>query len=62
MQLSFAWERWQELATKKFDFNLTFQSTAALTLEKMLPPQEQGPLKVTLSSCSLSAFKELHRA
>lgn len=47
MQLSMAWERWRELASKKFDFNLTFQTSAAQALEKMLCAQEQGPLKVS---------------
>lgn len=46
VQLNFAWERWRELASSEFDFNLTFLNTAAQTLEKIMDPKERAALKV----------------
>ena len=58
MQLSFAWEKWRELAAKKFDFNIVFQTRAVRILERQLGPEEEGPLRVGLLMllCTLALF------
>ena len=46
MQLG--WKTWQQLGSRGFDFNISFESTAARKLAEMLPLEEQTTLKVSL--------------
>ncbi|KAK9811066.1 hypothetical protein WJX73_010679 [Symbiochloris irregularis] len=46
-RLSFAWEKWRELASSRFDFNIIFQTTAVRILQQQLGPEEEGPLRVS---------------
>ena len=47
------WKTWQQLGSKGFDFNISFDATAARKLSALLPEDEQTTLKVRISvTCS----------
>ena len=50
------WKTWQQLGSKGFDFNISFDSTAARKLSALLPEDEQTTLKVRSISSTLTAM------